>query len=121
PAGVRLHAAGTVSKRAGRCAVRGDRGVRRPEGPGVHRGRLAHASFAGVAVALVSGRDVYAGGAAAAVFAALAISFISQRGRVRADTAIGVVFVAMLSFGVLVMSRLRNYSASIFEFLFGNV
>ncbi len=82
---------------------------------------LAHASFAGVAVALVGGRDVYAGGAAAAVFAALAISFISQRGRVRADTAIGVVFVAMLSFGVLVMSRLRNYSASIFEFLFGNV
>jgi manganese/iron transport system permease protein len=82
---------------------------------------LAHASFAGVAVALVGGRDVYAGGAAAAVFAALAIAFISQRGRVRADTAIGVVFVAMLSFGVLVMSRLRNYSASIFEFLFGNV
>jgi ABC-type Mn2+/Zn2+ transport system permease subunit len=82
---------------------------------------LAHASFAGVAVALVGGRDVYAGGAAAAVFAALSIAFISQRGRVRADTAIGVVFVAMLSFGVLVMSRLRNYSASIFEFLFGNV
>src|SRR3954464_15433722 len=74
---------------------------------------LAHASFAGVAVALVSGRDVYAGGTAAAVFAALGIAFISQRGRVRADTAIGVVFVAMLSFGVLVMSRLRNYSASI--------
>jgi manganese/iron transport system permease protein len=82
---------------------------------------LAHASFAGVAVALVGGRDVYAGGAAAAGFAALAIAFISQRGRVRADTAIGVVFVAMLSFGVLVMSRLRNYSASSFEFLFGNV
>jgi ABC-type Mn2+/Zn2+ transport system permease subunit len=82
---------------------------------------LAHASFAGVAVALVGGADVYLGGAAAAIFAALSIAFISQRARVRADTAIGVVFVAMLSFGVLVMSRLRNYSASVFEFLFGNV
>jgi manganese/iron transport system permease protein len=82
---------------------------------------LAHASFAGVAVALVGGTNVYAGGAMAAIFAALSIAFITQRARVRADTAIGVVFVGMLSFGVLVMSRLRNYSASIFEFLFGNV
>jgi manganese/iron transport system permease protein len=82
---------------------------------------LAHASFAGVAVALVGQGSVYLGAAAAAVLAALAIAFISRRGRVRADTAIGVVFVGMLSFGVLVMSRLRNYAASVFEFLFGNV
>ncbi len=82
---------------------------------------LAHASFAGVAVALVGNANVYVGGAVAAVFAALAIAFIGQRARLRADTAIGVVFVAMLSFGVLVMSHLRNYTASVFEFLFGNV
>ena len=82
---------------------------------------LAHASFAGVAVALVGQGSVYLGAAAAAVFAALAIAFISRRARVRADTAIGVVFVGMLAFGVLVMSRLRNYAASVFEFLFGNV
>jgi ABC-type Mn2+/Zn2+ transport system permease subunit len=82
---------------------------------------LAHASFAGVAVALVGNTNVYVGGALAAVFAALAIAFIGQRARIRADTAIGVVFVAMLSFGVLVMSHLRNYTASVFEFLFGNV
>ena len=82
---------------------------------------LAHASFAGVAVALVGGGNVYVGGAVAAIFAALSIALIGRRARVRADTAIGVVFVAMLAFGVLVMSRLRNYSASVFEFLFGNV
>src|SRR5579884_3339055 len=82
---------------------------------------LAHASFAGVAVALVGQGNVYVGGALAAVFAALAIAFIGQRARLRADTAIGVVFVAMLAFGVLVMSHLRNYTASVFEFLFGNV
>jgi manganese/iron transport system permease protein len=82
---------------------------------------LAHASFAGVAVALVGQGNVYFGAAAAAVFAALAIAFIGRRARVRADTAIGVVFVGMLAFGVLVMSRLRNYAASVFEFLFGNV
>jgi len=82
---------------------------------------LAHASFAGVAVALVAQGNVYVGGALAAVFAALSIAFIGQRARVRADTAIGVVFVAMLAFGVVVMSRLRNYTASVFEFLFGNV
>ena len=82
---------------------------------------LAHASFAGVALTLVGGGNVYLGGAAAAVFAALSIAFIGRRARVRSDTAIGVVFVAMLAFGVVVMSRLRNYSASAFEYLFGNV
>jgi manganese/iron transport system permease protein len=82
---------------------------------------LAHASFAGVAVALVTQGSVYLGGAVAAIVAALSIAAIQQRARVRADTAIGIVFVAMLSFGVLVMSRLRNYAASVFEFLFGNV
>jgi manganese/iron transport system permease protein len=82
---------------------------------------LAHASFAGVAVALVVDANVYVGGAIAAVFSALSIAFITQRARVRGDTAIGVVFVAMLSLGILIMSRLRNYTASIFEFLFGNV
>ncbi|HZU05803.1 MAG TPA: metal ABC transporter permease [Chloroflexota bacterium] len=82
---------------------------------------LAHASFAGVAVALVGQGNVYLGGAIAALLAALGISVITQRTRLRADTAIGVVFVAMLALGVLVMSRLRNYSASVFEFLFGNV
>ncbi|HEY7063448.1 MAG TPA: metal ABC transporter permease [Chloroflexota bacterium] len=82
---------------------------------------LAHSSFAGVAIALVAGADVYAGGAIAATIAALGIAFISQRARVRFDTAIGVVFVAMLSLGVVIMSRLHNYTASIFEFLFGNV
>ncbi len=82
---------------------------------------LAHASFAGVALALVGQGSVYLGAAAAAVFAALSIAFVGQRARVRADTAIGVVFVGMLAFGVLAMSRLRNYTASAFEFLFGNV
>ncbi len=82
---------------------------------------LAHASFAGVAVALVGQGNVYVGAAAAAVFAALAIAAITQRTRVRADTAIGVVFVGMLALGVVVASRIRNYAASVFEFLFGNV
>src|SRR5438067_720127 len=72
---------------------------------------LAHASFAGVAISLVVGSNVYLGGAVAAVISALSIAFISQRARVRADTAIGVVFVAMLSLGVralrLVLRHLR--------------
>jgi manganese/iron transport system permease protein len=82
---------------------------------------LAHASFPGVAFALVGEGNVYFGAAVAAVIAAVSIAVITQRARVRADTAIGVVFVGMLALGVLVMSRLRNYAASVFEYLFGNV
>src|SRR3954451_8627557 len=56
---------------------------------------LAHASFPGVALALVGDGNVYLGAAVAAVIAALSIAAITQRALLRTDTAIGVVFVGM--------------------------
>ena len=82
---------------------------------------LAHASFAGVAVAFVTGQNIYLGAAVAAVATALSITFLSRRGRISADTAIGVLFAFMFSLGVVVMSRAQNYAVDLFSFLFGNV
>ena len=82
---------------------------------------LAHASFAGVAAAVALGVSIYLGAVVAAVATALGIAFISQRGRLRFDTAIGVLFVGAFALGIVIISRQDNYTADLFSFVFGNV
>ncbi|HEY8491438.1 MAG TPA: metal ABC transporter permease [Dehalococcoidia bacterium] len=82
---------------------------------------LAHASFAGVAVAFVSGTSIYAGAVAAGVATSLAIGFVSRRTRVSFDTAIGILFVGAFSLGILILSREQGYTVDLFAFVFGDV
>ncbi|MGE3912629.1 MAG: metal ABC transporter permease [Chloroflexota bacterium] len=82
---------------------------------------LAHASFAGVAVAFVSGTSIYLGAAIAAVVTSLLITFFSRTARVSADTAIGVLFAFAFSLGIVIISRVQNYTVDLFAYLFGNV
>jgi ABC-type Mn2+/Zn2+ transport system permease subunit len=82
---------------------------------------LAHASFAGVAAAFALGVSIYLGAIVAAVATALGIAFVSQRGRLRFDTAIGVLFVGAFALGVVIISHQDNYTVDLFSFVFGNV
>ena len=82
---------------------------------------LAHASFAGVAVAFVSGASIYLGAAIAAVVTALMITFLSRTARISSDTAIGVLFAFAFSLGIVIISRVQNYTVDLFAYLFGNV
>jgi ABC-type Mn2+/Zn2+ transport system permease subunit len=82
---------------------------------------LPHASFGGVAAAFVLGVNLYVGGAVAALITALLIGFISRRGVIKHDTAIGILFVAMFALGILLVQTRDNYTANLFEFVFGNV
>jgi ABC-type Mn2+/Zn2+ transport system permease subunit len=82
---------------------------------------LAHASFAGVAAAFALGVSIYLGAVVAAVATALGIAYISQRGRLRFDTAIGVLFVGAFALGIVIVSRQENYTVDLFSFVFGNV
>ncbi len=82
---------------------------------------LAHASFGGVAAAYVAGWNIYVGAAAAALLTALSIAFISRRSRLSADTAVGVLFTFAFSLGIVLVSRVRNYTVDLFGFVFGNV
>jgi manganese/iron transport system permease protein len=93
----------------------------------VHKGlafsgdALAHATLAGVAVAFVNGASVGAGALVAGVLTALGIGWTQRRTRVSYDTAIGILFVAMFSLGILVMSRRTAYTPDLFAFVFGNI
>jgi manganese/iron transport system permease protein len=82
---------------------------------------LAHASFAGVAIAFVLGKSIYLGAGLAAVATALLIALLSRTARISSDTAIGVLFAFVFSLGVVVISRVQNYTVDLFAYLFGNV
>jgi ABC-type Mn2+/Zn2+ transport system permease subunit len=82
---------------------------------------LAHASFGGVALAFVLGANVYLGAFIFALGTALGIGAITRRGRVRSDTAIGVLFSGTFALGIVVISRVEAYTVDLFGYLFGDV
>ncbi len=93
----------------------------------VHKGlafagdALAHSTLAGVSVAFVAGMNVSAGALVAAVLTALGIGWTRERARVSYDTAIGILFVAMFSIGILVLSTRTSYTPDLFSFVFGDI
>lgn len=56
-----------------------------------------------------------------AVAVALGIGWVSERGRVREDTAIGIVFAGMFALGIALISTVRGFAVDLVHFLFGNV
>jgi manganese/iron transport system permease protein len=82
---------------------------------------LAHASFAGVAIAFVLSGSIYLGAVIASVATAMAIGYVGRRARVSLDTAIGILFVGAFALGIVVISRQSNYTVDLFSFVFGNV
>ena len=82
---------------------------------------LAHAILPGVAVAYLMGADLMIGALIAAVFVALGVGFITRSGVVKEDTAIGILFTAALSLGVVLISSIRTSAADLSHILFGNV
>ena len=67
------------------------------------------------------GGSIFWGAFAWAVPASLAITFISHRAQLRLDTAIGIIFASGFAVGIILMSRVTNYTADLFGLLFGNL
>ncbi len=82
---------------------------------------LAHASFAGVAVAFIAGFNIFLGAAVAAVLTSFGIGYLSRRAGVSFDTAIGILFSGMFALGIVLISTAPNYTVDLFAFVFGNI
>jgi manganese/iron transport system permease protein len=82
---------------------------------------VAHSSLAGMSVAFIFGGNVFWGALVWAVPASLVITLISRRANLRLDTAIGVIFAGGFALGIILISRVANYTSDLFGFLFGNV
>jgi len=82
---------------------------------------MAHSILPGVAVAYLLKGSLVIGGLVAAVAVALGIGFFSRRGRLKEDSAIGILFAAAFSLGVILISSIRTYAMDLSHILFGNV
>ncbi|CAG0936665.1 Manganese transport system membrane protein MntB [Thermoflexales bacterium] len=82
---------------------------------------LAHAILPGVALAYLLDGNLLLGALIAAIVVAVLISFFSRQGTIKEDTAIGILFAAALSLGVLLISSIRTYAVDLTHILFGNV
>lgn len=82
---------------------------------------LAHGVLPGIAVAILLGFSGIIGAAIGAVVMISGITIITQRSRLSSDTAIGLLFVGMLSLGVVIVSRSNSFSGDLTRILFGEI
>lgn len=82
---------------------------------------IGHGMLPGVALATVLGFPAMAGGAVSAVTMSVAIGALQRRGRLSYDTTIGLLFVTMLSVGVIIVSHSGSFATDATAILFGDI
>lgn len=85
-------------------------------------GGITHASFGGLGIAFYFGLNPILGATLFAVLSALGIEWASQRGRIREDSAIGIIWSVGMAVGALFMSLRPGYtSGDLSAYLFGSI
>ena len=85
-------------------------------------GGITHASFGGLGIAFWLGADPIGGALLFAVLSALGIEWAGSRGRIREDSAIGIIWSVGMAVGALFMSLRPGYtSGDLSAYLFGSI
>lgn len=82
---------------------------------------LAHGLLPGIALAAVWGFDLSLGALLSAALMVGGVNVVSRSTRLSSDTSVGLLFVAMLAAGVIIISRQPTYAGDLTSFLFGDV
>ncbi|MGW4234564.1 zinc ABC transporter permease AztB [Streptomyces sp. NPDC004980] len=82
---------------------------------------MSHGMLPGIALASLLGGSPLLGAAVSAAVMALGVSALGRVPRLSADTGIGLLFVGMLSLGVIIVSRSQSFAVDLTGFLFGDV
>lgn len=82
---------------------------------------LAHGVVPGIALAVLWGFSPILGALAAAAVMGGLVSLVTARTTVREDTGIGLLFVGMLSLGIVIVSKARSFSTEVTALLFGDI
>jgi ABC-type Mn2+/Zn2+ transport system permease subunit len=82
---------------------------------------LAHGILPGIAFSILFGFPGIIGAAIGAMFMIGGITLITTRSRLSSDTAIGLLFIGMLSLGVVIVSRSNSFSGDLTRILFGEI
>ena len=82
---------------------------------------MAHGMLPGIAVATLIGIPGILGAAGSAAGISVGIGVLQRRGRLSADTSIGLLFVASLALGVIIISASRSFATDATAILFGDI
>ncbi len=84
-------------------------------------GGITHASFGGIGIAYHFGLNPIGGAMVFAVLSALGIEWAGAKGRIREDSAIGIVWSLGMAIGTLFIFATPGYAPNLMSFLFGDV
>ncbi|MET9330674.1 zinc ABC transporter permease AztB [Streptomyces cellulosae] len=82
---------------------------------------MSHGLLPGVALAALLGGKLMVGAVASAVVMTAGVTALGRTPRLSQDTGIGLLFVGMLSLGVIIVSRSQSFAVDLTGFLFGDV
>ncbi|WP_430790479.1 zinc ABC transporter permease AztB [Actinoplanes sp. G11-F43] len=82
---------------------------------------MSHGMLPGVAVASILGGNPVIGAAVSAFAMAAGVNALRNSREFGRDTSIGLLFVGMLSIGVIIVSHSRSFATDLTAFLFGDV
>ncbi|MDA3626125.1 zinc ABC transporter permease AztB [Saccharopolyspora oryzae] len=82
---------------------------------------MSHGMLPGVALASLLGGNLLLGAALSAGAMTLGVTALGRSSRLSQDTAIGLLFVGMLSLGVIIVSHSQSFAVDLTGFLFGDV
>lgn len=81
---------------------------------------ISHAVLPGVAISYMMGINFFYGAVVTGLLTALGINYIDQKSRVKADSAIGIVFSAFFAAGVILIQKAQS-AIDLTSILFGNI
>jgi zinc transport system permease protein len=84
-------------------------------------GGITHASFGGIGLACYMGWNPIVGAALFALTAALGIEWAGGRGKIREDSAIGMVWSVGMAVGIILIALSPGYAPDLTAMLFGNI
>ncbi len=84
-------------------------------------GGITHASFGGIGIAYHFGLNSIGGAMIFAILSALGIEWAGAKGRIREDSAIGIVWSLGMAIGTLFIFATPGYAPNLMSFLFGDV
>ena len=85
-------------------------------------GGITHSSFGGLGIAFWMGANPIGGALVFAILSALGIEWAGSRGRIREDSAIGIIWSVGMAVGALFMSLRPGYtSGDLSAYLFGSI
>ncbi|MET8346897.1 zinc ABC transporter permease AztB [Streptomyces microflavus] len=82
---------------------------------------MSHGLLPGIAVAALLGGNLMVGAMVSAVAMTAGVTALGRTPRLSQDTGIGLLFVGMLSLGVIIVSRSQSFAVDLTGFLFGDV